>query len=168
MPKVGELEKGFGWMRLLVIAGGIVCLDQATKALVLAKMPLYQSIEVIPGFFNLTHVHNPGGAFSFLANQPQLVRQVVFLFVSGLAAALVLHFYRKVPTTLPWLANAFAAIFGGAVGNMIDRLRMGAVVDFLDFDLILMRWPTFNVADSAICVGICVFALHLITNRIPE
>ncbi|MGD8958847.1 MAG: signal peptidase II [Desulfobacteraceae bacterium] len=154
--------------RLLIVSGPVILLDQASKAVVLNTMRLYESIPVIPGFFNLTHIHNPGGAFGFLAGQSPAVRSFFFLVVAFLAMGLVLHFYFKTPSTHPYLRSAFALIFGGAVGNLIDRLRFGKVVDFLDFYVGALHWPAFNVADSAITVGISVFVLHLVFNRMPE
>jgi signal peptidase II len=153
--------------RLLIVSGPVILLDQASKALVLNTMRLYESIPVIPGFFNLTHIHNPGGAFGFLASQSAVVRTFFFLVVAFLAMGLILHFYLKTPPTHPTLSAAFALIFGGAVGNLIDRLRFGKVVDFLDFYIGALHWPAFNVADSAISVGITVFVLHLVFNRMP-
>ena len=153
--------------RLLIVSGPVILLDQASKAVVLNTMRLYESIPLIPGFFNLTHIHNPGGAFGFLAGQSFVVRSFLFLVVAFLAMGLVLHFYFKTPPTHPYLSVAFALIFGGAVGNLIDRLRFGKVVDFLDFYVGALHWPAFNVADSAITVGITVFVLHLLFNRIP-
>ena len=155
-------------IKLLCVAGLIVTADQITKALVLAHMPLYQSIAVIPGFFNLTHIHNPGGAFGFLAGQSAEIRKVIFLVVSTLAICLVLWFYEKTPPSHPLLATAFALIFGGAVGNMIDRIRMGKVVDFLDVYIGTLHWPAFNIADSAIFIGICIFVVHLLFKKLPE
>jgi signal peptidase II len=153
--------------RLLIVSGPVILLDQASKAVVLNSMRLYESIPVIPGFFNLTHIHNPGGAFGFLAGQSVVVRTFFFLVVAFLAMGVILHFYFKTPPTHPTLSAAFALIFGGAVGNLIDRLRFGKVVDFLDFYIGAMHWPAFNVADSAITVGITVFVLHLVFNRMP-
>lgn len=150
------------------IAGLIVLMDQITKALVLAHIPLYQSIAVIPGFFNLTHIQNPGGAFGFLAGQSAEIRKGIFLVASTLAICLVLWFYKKTPSSHPLLATAFAMIFGGAIGNMIDRFRMGKVVDFLDVYVGTLHYPAFNVADSAISIGIGIFVVHLLFNKLPE
>jgi signal peptidase II len=156
------------YTKLFLIAGLVVGLDQLTKAIVLKHLPLYQSISVIPGFFNVTHIHNPGGAFGFLADSGSGLRTVVFLVVSSLAVGLVFWFYRKTPQSHPWLATAFALIFGGAIGNLIDRIRFGKVVDFLDLYSGKWHWPAFNIADSAISVGICIFVLHLLLKRMPE
>ncbi|MFZ7126773.1 MAG: signal peptidase II [Desulfobacterales bacterium] len=153
---------------LAVVTLIILVLDQATKALVLQQIPLHGSIPVISGFFNLTHIHNPGGAFGFLADQSIGVRRLFFLIISSAAVVLVFWFYRTTPRDRPFLALAFALIFGGAIGNLIDRFRFGKVVDFLDFYLGQWHWPAFNVADSAITVGIGIFLLHLLSGKMPD
>jgi len=156
------------YMKLAGVAGLIVIVDQITKALILKSMPLYHSVPVIPGFFNITHIQNPGGAFGFLANQSSSLRTIVFLLISSLAVGLIFWFYKNTPKTHPWLANAFAMIFGGAIGNLIDRIRFGKVVDFLDLYLGDLHWPAFNVADSAIFIGIAIFIFHLLFKKLPE
>lgn len=168
----GDKTAAAGWrrkyLRLAVIAGVIVIADQITKFVILREIGLHASIPVIPGFFHITHVQNPGGAFGFMADQSALVRGVLFLAVSTLAVGLVLWFYHKTPPTHRWLAAGFALIFGGAVGNLIDRVRIGKVVDFLDFFVNGWHWPAFNVADSAITVGIAIFIIHVIAGRVPD
>ena len=156
------------YIKLLTIAGLIIAADQFTKALILYYMPLHSSIPVIPGFFNLTHINNPGGAFGFLANQSSLLRNIIFLFISSLAVCLVFWFYKKTPPSHPLLASGFALIFGGAIGNLIDRIRFGKVVDFLDFFIGNLHWPAFNIADSAISIGIVIFASHLLLKKLPD
>ena len=154
--------------RLIIIAGIIVIADQITKAIVLSSMPLYESISVIPGFFSLTHIHNPGGAFGFLARQDASIRIGVFLFASSFAIVLIFLFYRQIPKTHPILSAGLALIFGGAIGNLIDRLRFGKVVDFLDFYIGRLHWPAFNVADSAISVGVAIFLVHIVFRKLPD
>jgi len=154
--------------RLFIIAGLVLIFDQITKAIVMDAMPLYESIAVIPGFFNLTHIHNPGGAFGFLARQSAGVRHLVFIFLSSVAICLIFYFYRRTPRSHPLLAGGFALIMGGAVGNLIDRIRFGKVVDFLDLYIGKYHWPAFNLADSAISVGIGIFVYHIVFNKIPE
>lgn len=151
-----------------MIAGLVVVLDQTTKLLVLAKMPLYHTIAVIPGFFNLTHIRNPGGAFGFMAAGSQPIRNLLFIGVSAIAMGLIVYFYRSTPKTHAYLASALAMIFGGAVGNLVDRLRFGEVVDFLDVYVGTYHWPAFNVADSAITVGITIFIAHVVLGKMPE
>jgi signal peptidase II len=154
--------------RLIIIAGAIVIADQITKAVVLSKMALYQSITVIPGFFSLTHIHNPGGAFGFLAQQDASIRIGIFILASTVAIFFIFLFYRQIPKTHPVLSAGLALIFGGAIGNLIDRLRFGEVVDFLDFYVGALHWPAFNVADSAITVGVAIFIAHLLLRKLPE
>jgi signal peptidase II len=156
------------YIRLAVIAGMIIVLDQITKAMILKAMPLYHSIPVIPGLFSLTHIHNPGGAFGFFANQSPVLRKIVFLFMSSAAVFFVLYFYNRVPRRYTWLSMGLALIFGGAIGNLIDRFRFGKVVDFLDFYIGNAHWPAFNVADSAISIGVGIFIVHLLFDRMPE
>jgi len=156
------------YIKLVVFAGIIVLLDQFTKALIIGHVSFNQTIPVMRGFFNITHIHNPGGAFGLMANLSPALRSIIFLFISSLAVGLIFYFYKKTPPNYPWLAAAFALIFGGAIGNLIDRLRFGFVVDFLDFYFGNLHWPAFNVADSAISVGIGIFVFHLLFKKMPE
>ena len=157
-----------GFTPFAAIAGLVVVLDQITKWLVLENIPLYQANAVIPGLFNLTHIRNPGGAFGFMAAGSQGLRNLLFIGVSVLAMGLIAYFYRSTPKSYPYLGAALAMIFGGAVGNLIDRLRFGEVVDFLDVYVGAYHWPAFNVADSAISVGITIFILHVVLGKMPE
>ena len=156
-----------GIIRLGLITFILVVLDQITKWIILHYLPLHDAIPVIDGFFNITHVHNPGGAFGVFANAGPGVRNFFFIGVSLAALALVFYFYRTTPRSYPVLAVAFALIFSGAVGNLIDRVRFGNVIDFLDFYVGAWHWPAFNVADSAITVGICICAYHFIFRKMP-
>ncbi len=153
---------------LVLVAATVVFADQLTKAIVLNNLPLYQSLTIIPGLFDITHIRNPGGAFGFLAGSGPGVRKLVFVFVSLMALVLIFWFYLETPSTHRFLAAGFAMIFGGAVGNLIDRIRLGEVVDFLDVYVGKYHWPAFNVADSAIVVGIGIFLLHLVLKKMPE
>lgn len=153
--------------KLALITGTLLLLDQLTKAVVLKTMPLYHSIGVIPGFFNITHIHNPGGAFGFLASQSSDIRKMVFIVVSMLAMCLIAYLYHTTPRSQPVLSTGFAMIFGGAAGNLVDRIRFGSVVDFLDFYAGSYHWPAFNVADSSISIGMGIFVFHLLFRKIP-
>ena len=156
------------YRKLALIAGAVVILDQITKAMVLKSIPLYESINVIPGFFNLIHIHNPGGAFGFMAGGSSGAKTLIFLLMSMAAICLVFYYYRKIPSAYAMLSIGFALILGGALGNLIDRLRMGKVVDFLDVYVREWHWPAFNVADSAITIGMVIFIFHLLFRRLPE
>ena len=156
------------YRKLAFVAGLIIIIDQITKAVILNFLPLYRSIEVIPGFFSLTHIQNPGGAFGFMSNQSSSLLNIIFLFVVSLAICLIFYFYITTPKKHTLLATGIALIFGGAIGNMIDRIRLGKVVDFLDFYIGNLHWPAFNVADSAISVGIVIFLFHLLFRKMPD
>ncbi len=165
------MRKGFDHyklMQLLTVMLPVTAVDQATKAVVAAVIDRYRTITVIPGFFNLTHITNPGGAFGFLASQGTAVRNIFFFTISWLAILLVLYFFWRTPRSHRILSAAFAMILGGAIGNMIDRVRLGSVIDFLDFYVGKYHWPAFNVADSAITVGMFIFVFHLLFGRMPD
>ena len=156
------------YIKLAAVAGLIVLSDQITKAFILHYLALNHPITIIPGFFDVTRIHNPGGAFGLMANLSASLRAILFLFISSLAVGLIFYFYQKTPATHRLLATAFALIFGGAIGNLIDRIRFGTVVDFLDFYIGNLHWPAFNVADSAITIGICIFVYHLLFKKMPQ
>ena len=156
------------YIRLAIVAGLVVLADQISKTLILKYLSLHQSIPVVAGVFDITHIRNPGGAFGLMANMSVFVRSIVFLFISSVAVGLILYFYHKTPRSHTFLSTGFALIFGGAVGNLIDRVRFGSVVDFLDFYIGDYHWPAFNIADSAITVGIFIFIYHLLFKKMPE
>jgi len=156
------------YIKLVTIGGIIILLDQVTKGLILRYLPFNKTIPVVKGFFNITHVLNPGGAFGLMANLSPIMRGIIFLFISSVAVGLIFYFYKKTPARHAWLSAAFALIFGGAIGNLIDRIRFGMVIDFLDFYVGNLHWPAFNIADSAISIGIGIFLYHLIFKKMPE
>ncbi len=156
------------YLKLAVIAGCVIIFDQITKAVIQNMVPLYHSIAVIPGFFSITHIHNPGGAFGFMASKSPGLRNLLFLLISSLAVCVIFYFYKKTPRKYSLLSACFALILGGALGNLIDRIRFGKVVDFLDFYIGSYHWPAFNVADSAITVGIGIYVILVILKKMPE
>jgi len=160
--------KNSKYIALILISGTVILLDQIVKAAIIHTIPLYRFKTVIPGFFNLVHTQNPGGAFGFMAHQSQLLRTVVFIIFSFFAVGIIFHFYKKSAESHPVLSWGFALIFGGALGNLIDRVRFGTVTDFLDFYIGNLHWPAFNVADSAISSGVAVFLFHLVLNKVPR
>ncbi len=136
----------------VIVALAVLAADQATKAWVVASIAPHQVIEVIPGFFNLVNTRNRGAAFGFL-NRPDIEWSFwLFLAAVVLAVLVILHLTRRAPEGAA-LFIGFGAIMGGALGNLIDRIRLRAVIDFLDLYVGGWHWPAFNVADSAICVG---------------
>jgi signal peptidase II len=147
----------------LVIAGAVLALDQITKYVVLDRLAPGIVVVVVEGVVNLTLVRNPGLAFGVLGGVPPGWRWAV----AGLSLIALVVLGRLAIRTLPgsgWLGRlSLGLIFGGAVGNLIDRARWGAVVDFIDVYWRHHHWPAFNVADSSISVGVVLLALHLLT-----
>jgi len=140
------------WLSLLVIV-----LDQLSKYFVSNWLQLYESVAVLP-FFNFTLLHNPGAAFSFLADAGGWQRWF-FTAIALIVSVVIVAWLRRLPAAEKWQAAALALILGGALGNVIDRMRLGYVVDFLDFYYRQWHWPPFNIADSAITIGVAILLL---------
>ncbi len=141
------------------VAAAVVVADQTTKAVVAHSMALHQSIDLLP-FFALTYLRNSGAAFGVLAAAPATVRLPLFFAVTVIAVAALISFVRRTPADARWLVGALGAVLGGAIGNLVCRVRFGEVIDFLDVHWGAVHWPPFNVADSAITVGVAVVLLH--------
>jgi len=141
-------------MTFYLVALATVALDQAAKAWIVSHLRLGQSLPILPGCFDLTLVLNPGAAFGLLAGLPAGVRQPLFVAIAIAAAGLIVCYRHWSLRDHPLASTAMALILGGALGNLLDRLRYGMVVDFLDVYLGPHHWPAFNVADSAISVGV--------------
>jgi signal peptidase II len=154
--------------RFLLLSLAVLALDQWTKWLVETRIPLHDSIEIVPGFFHLSHVRNTGVAFGLLAARGHAATTwALTLAVSGVLAGVAWYFWRTPPTERA-LLTALALVLGGAVGNLIDRVTTGAVTDFLAVFLGSFRWPDFNVADSAISIGIAVLFLDAYRSPHPR
>jgi signal peptidase II len=151
-----------------LVALFVIVLDQLTKQLVVANLGLHDSIPVISGFLNLVHVRNPGAAFGFLAKMPGYFRSVFFISVTIGAIAMILFYLKQNKVTEKPLLLSLSLIFAGAIGNLIDRLRFGEVVDFVDVYVSTHHWPAFNVADSAISVGAVFLLISLIRHKKTE
>ncbi len=147
---------------LLIFCFGILLLDQWTKSLIVQKLSLHQRVEVIQGFFNIIHVRNTGGAFGIFGGEKGGLGSILFVVVSLIAIGSIVFLFIKIKENEKTLAFSFSLVLSGAIGNLIDRLRYGEVIDFLDFYLSSTHWPAFNVADSAICTGIGLLALELL------
>ncbi|MFO7570798.1 MAG: signal peptidase II [Smithellaceae bacterium] len=146
-------------------AAALIVLDQITKSAITSRFVLHEIYPVIPGFFNLVYVMNPGAAFGFLATASETFRYIFFTGVTAAAVILIIYYLIKNNPRSLMLVSALTLIFGGAVGNLIDRIRFGAVVDFLDVYISTAHWPAFNVADSAITVGALLMIWEMIANR---
>lgn len=137
-------------------AAAIVVVDQATKWMVRQWLELHATVEIVPGYVELTHVKNTGGAFGFLAWADSSWRLPFFLLVSAVAVVFLWQVVRRTGEQERGVLLALGSILGGALGNFIDRVRFGAVTDFISLHWREYYWPAFNVADSFISVGAAV------------
>lgn len=154
------------YLVLLAVTGTIISLDQLTKNLILQRFHLSESYSVVPNFFSLTYVRNPGAAFGMLARWDASLRVPFFIIVPLLALAVIFFIFRKVEERDFKLSTALSLVIGGAVGNLIDRVAYNYVVDFLDFHWYHdAHFPAFNVADMAICVGVGLLILDIIQKE---
>jgi signal peptidase II len=146
------------------LAGAIVALDQATKALVDRYMELHESHTIIEGLARLTYVQNRGAAFGILSDADLPYQSILFSLISLIALGAIAVYAWKLSVTsrLPQLALAF--IIGGAVGNLLDRMRLGYVIDYVDVYWGRHHWPAFDVADSAISVGVALLVIDILKN----
>ena len=143
--------------------------DQGTKQWIIDSLHYGAVREVIPGFFDLTHVRNPGGAWSLFAQSDASLRIPFFVGAAVLAVALLLYFFRRLEPDMKLSALSLGMVLAGALGNLTDRLRHGEVVDFLSFHLPFdYTFPTFNVADSLIVVGVTVLMIETFFEPGPE
>jgi signal peptidase II len=150
------------YLYLAVITGFLVAADQLVKMYIHTQFHLGESLVVIPNFFNLTYVRNFGAAFGFLAESHPTFREIFFLAMPPVALLIILAILRGVKDTDTKQIVALSAIFGGAIGNYIDRVRFRYVIDFLDFHIYnKYSWPAFNIADSAIVGGVCLLLLMM-------
>ncbi|MCZ6463743.1 MAG: signal peptidase II [Proteobacteria bacterium] len=141
-------------------------LDQLTKQMIIAEFHYGEVLQVIPGLFDLTHVRNPGGAFSFFASGSLEQRLIFFIGTTVIAIGLLLVFFRKLEPGARMAATSLGMILGGALGNLIDRILYSEVIDFLDVHLWGgYTWPTFNLADSFIVVGVAVLIIETFLDR---
>ena len=155
------------YLKFSAVAIAIVIVDQLTKWVIIQTIALHDLYSVIPGFFNIIHIHNPGSAFGLFADHHSLFRTIFLLTASVVALCLILYLHHHTPGDFPILSFGLALIFGGAIGNMIDRIRLGYVIDFIDVYLGTFHWPAFNIADSAITIGMIIFAFYMLFRKIP-
>lgn len=156
----GQSSRATRYLILALVGLGTIVLDQITKAHIMQTMRLHESIPVIQNFFSLTYIRNPGAAFGILASSSNGFRMLFFGVMSLFALGLLVTIFLRLPQN-DWVGQVFiSGILGGAIGNLLDRLRFGEVIDFLDFYIDAYHWPAFNVADAAISVGVCFLIVH--------
>jgi signal peptidase II len=159
-PSEGAIKR-----RFLLLALAVLALDQWTKWLVESHLPTPSSREIIPGFFHLSHVKNTGVAFGLLADLGEAGAAWLLALLGLAAIAVVIVYFRRTPAHETGLLTALALVLGGAVGNLLDRITNGAVTDFLGVYIGSYRWPDFNVADSAISIGLVLLLLDSFRTR---
>jgi signal peptidase II len=146
----GKWQGISGWLAAIVI------LDQLTKLIVHRTMALHQSIPIIDGLFNLTYVRNTGAAFGIFAGSVEIFRRPFLILVSILASCFIVTLLRRLADRERGLITALTFVLGGAIGNLIDRVFYGEVIDFLDVYWRNYHWPAFNIADSFITIGVAM------------
>ena len=158
------MKKNAPYVLLMI---GLVALDQATKHLVARTVDLYESVTVVPGFFNITRIHNKGAIFGTFSQTNNKLVFALLTAASLAALALVVYYFFKTPFGDKLMKVALTLIAAGALGNQFDRLIRGHVIDFLDFYIGKAHWPFFNAADSCITIGACLM-LIILFRRKPE
>ena len=157
MSSGGSTKAGFSkTVILLLTALTILVADQLTKALVVANLPVGEKAQLLGDLVEVWHAQNRGAAFSLFQGGT-----VVFLIVSVLSIGMVAYFHRSLRDRSPWLHVVLGIVLGGTLGNFIDRLRQGYVTDWLSIGIGATRWPTFNVADSSVVIGIGILVVYL-------
>jgi signal peptidase II len=146
----------------------VVALDQATKWVVDRAMDLHESRVVVEGLLSLTYVQNRGAAFGVLSDAELPYQSILFSLISVAALGGIAAYAWRLPTASRLPQTALALIMGGALGNLFDRARLGHVVDFVDFYWGPHHWPAFNVADSAITVGVALLILDMVLSPGPD
>ena len=155
----GKWQLVSGWLAAIVVV------DQLTKIIVDRSMPLYHSIPIINGFFSLTYVRNTGAAFGIFAGSAEIFRRPFLIVVSLVAIGFIFAMLKRLPDQEKGLMTALSFILGGAIGNLIDRIFYGEVIDFLDCFWGSYHWPAFNIADSFITIGVGMTAFCLYKNK---
>lgn len=157
MSAKGSTQAGFSKaVILLVTAVTILVADQLTKALVVANLAIGEKARLLGDLVQVWHAQNRGAAFSLFQGGT-----VIFLIVSVLSIGMVTYFHRSLRDRTPWLHVVLGIVLGGTLGNFIDRLRQGYVTDWLSIGIGDTRWPTFNVADSSVVIGIGILVVYL-------
>jgi signal peptidase II len=151
-----------------VIILALLSIDQLTKALVARSILFQSSKSIIPGFFNLTHIRNRGAIFGFFSHSESRILFIFLTLVSLVALGLVIYYFFKTPSSQRVMKISLSVILAGALGNLIDRIIRGYVIDFLDFHIKNWHWPSFNVADACITIGAFLLIFILVFKRGKE
>jgi signal peptidase II len=156
------MKRNTPYFLLIVVLIGI---DQASKFIIAKTIPFYGTVKVIPGFFNLSHIHNKGAIFGMFSQIGGRWISILLMTASLIALGMVIYYFFKAPAEKKWMKVTLSLILAGALGNFIDRIFRGYVIDFLEFHVKRAYWPTFNAADSCISIGAFMLVLVYLTRR---
>lgn len=143
----------------------ILIVDQFSKFLIIRNVPLFSELTIIPHFFNLTHVHNRGAIFGFFSQSGSQLVYYLLMLASFVALCLVIYYFFKTSAKETFSEISLSLILAGALGNLIDRIFRGYVIDFLDFKVREWHWPSFNIADSCVSIGALFLIFILFFKR---
>jgi len=149
----------------LGLIAGLIALDQITKALVVRMVPFYGHANVIPGFFAISHIHNKGAIFGTFSQSASPLVTIGLVTAQLTALVLVVIYFLKTPASEKGMKLALSLILAGALGNFVDRIARGHVIDFLEFHVGRAYFPTFNAADSCITIGAALLVLVFLIRR---
>ena len=150
---------------LLCLSGFVVVLDQISKLFISHHLRLHETLTLIPNFLNIAYIRNTGAAFGLLARAPESFRIPFFIIIPFIALTIILLIFKKTKETEALMVSALSFILGGAIGNLIDRIRFNYVIDFLDFHWFdQYHWPAFNVADTSIVIGVGLLILYTLKH----
>ena len=150
------------YLFLFVISSSLIVVDQYTKFMITLHIPLSYSINVVEGFFNLTHVRNSGVAFGIFSEQNSQLKPYLLIFVSIIAIIAILVIFHQTGKEKRLVQGGLVLVFSGAIGNLIDRVLHKEVIDFIDIFFNNRHWPAFNVADACITIGVMLLAADLL------
>jgi signal peptidase II len=149
----------------LVLIAVLIAVDQMTKAVVAKTVPFYGTVPILPGFFAISHIHNNGAIFGMFSGTGNKLIAILLTAATLTAMGMVVYYFIKTPASQKTMRFALSLIMAGALGNFIDRLFRGHVIDFLEFHVKKFTWPTFNVADSCITIGAVLLLGILVFRR---
>ncbi len=148
-----------------VLIAVLLISDQVTKALIARNIAINSSIEILPNFLHLVHIRNRGAIFGFFSQSGNIWVFILLTLASLTALALVIYYFFKTSPSEKFLKISLSLILAGALGNLIDRVFRGSVIDFLDFSVEGWHWPSFNVADSCITIGALLLVFAFLFKR---
>ena len=154
------------YVLLFFVSGVLIVMDQYTKLMVSLHIPLNYSVKVVEGFFNFTHIRNSGVAFGLFASQQSEYKALMFIAISTIAIIAILVIFHQTPKEKRMVQTGLILIFSGAIGNLIDRILHGEVIDFVDFFINRHHFPAFNIADSCITVGVIMMVIDLFFGEV--